>query len=446
MLSLAPFDEAIMNDNRVTHLAFVMALAACVSCAPMGRKGGAVRSWEALPMRCDAVLNEPADPLAAVKSSCSSDGSVCIRAEQTVEGPTFYVENYNYSNIALSFGMKGANNLSYRGRMPAGGTRYLIMNVSPCSSTLVTRMKVSNPNVKWLYEYRFDFNRGKLDAVHRAPAKYVLPVKGGRYFDWDDFEGSNSAVRIAASAGSTVTAAREGRVVYVYPNQASHQMGFPNDEVGRISVEHVDGTIADYYFVTSSVVRPGMEVKRGTELGVVAHSFGSYEPYVHFQVTRQRDDGVGHAHSEYVSFAMEGVPARRGISAAEYRRRNDLNRSGGYRPVEPDKSIFTSIEQFPLPKGAKITYKNLPLKGNSASLWFNTSSSLSSLRNFYLDYFEKRGCEVSEDIDKVEKGEFILSFECTPSYRADVRIMASDQAHRSSVDKRSVGADFRVAR
>ena len=106
--------------------------------------------------------------------------------------------------------------------------------------------------------------------VSPVPLGWPLPVgltdffgpRGGRF---------RAGIDIAAYQGTSVSAAKKGRVVFT---------GWFGDFGNLIVVRHRQGTRTLYGHLSEILVQPGQKIARGETLGLV----GSTGPHLHFEV------------------------------------------------------------------------------------------------------------------------------------------------------------------
>lgn len=86
--------------------------------------------------------------------------------------------------------------------------------------------------------------------------------------------------------GSTVTAAREGQVIFVETNNSDRDGGI--DKANVVIVEHDDGTFGRYVHLTKdgALVEIGQRVTQGDPIGLSGSSGDPGNPHLHFDVTR----------------------------------------------------------------------------------------------------------------------------------------------------------------
>ncbi|WP_198343240.1 peptidoglycan DD-metalloendopeptidase family protein [Oleiphilus messinensis] len=122
------------------------------------------------------------------------------------------------------------------------------------------------------YRYQFPFNTGLTYSVLKGYTE-ELPLSS-RYI-----------VLFGLPEGSTVVAARNGRVVQVVDSNAS------NSGNNQILVEHDDGTIARYVNLQSggALVAAGDTITRGQAIGLSGAATFNAEPYLYFATTSPVD-------------------------------------------------------------------------------------------------------------------------------------------------------------
>jgi murein DD-endopeptidase MepM/ murein hydrolase activator NlpD len=93
-------------------------------------------------------------------------------------------------------------------------------------------------------------------------------------------------VDFAMPIGSTVTAAREGRVIHV---EATHSDRDPGTEKANVVIlQHDDGTYGRYVHLTKdgALVETGQRVAQGDAIGLSGSSGDPGFPHLHFDVTK----------------------------------------------------------------------------------------------------------------------------------------------------------------
>jgi hypothetical protein len=112
---------------------------------------------------------------------------------------------------------------------------------------------------------------------------YAMPLGNcSRSFHGPD-QPDRYAYDFAMPIGSTITAARAGRVVHVV--ESGQDYGFPNN---LVVVDHGDGTFAQYMHLTrdGAEVPVGAQVEPGDVIGRSGATGLAGTPHLHFVVTR----------------------------------------------------------------------------------------------------------------------------------------------------------------
>jgi murein DD-endopeptidase MepM/ murein hydrolase activator NlpD len=97
------------------------------------------------------------------------------------------------------------------------------------------------------------------------------------------------SVDFSMAIGTTVTAARAGRVVYVEQRYANDDTTSGHENV--VILQHEDGTYSRYAHLTpnGAVVASGTYLKPGDVVGLSGNSGSSAPPHLHFDVVRNAD-------------------------------------------------------------------------------------------------------------------------------------------------------------
>jgi len=133
------------------------------------------------------------------------------------------------------------------------------------------------------------------DGLHSTPeAKYVLPYPVGKTYSCTQGFNSNPShsgsfsysVDFGMSIGTVITAARNGRVVYVVESNSDSDQtpGYEN----VVIVMHEDTTYARYVHLTFSgaLVQVDQTVACGDTVGLSGSSGTNGGPHLHFDVTK----------------------------------------------------------------------------------------------------------------------------------------------------------------
>lgn len=130
-----------------------------------------------------------------------------------------------------------------------------------------------------------------------GPALFVLPFPVGQSYACQmSFANPAShfglfkySVDFSMTIGTTVTAARAGRVVYVLQSYADDDSASGHENV--VILAHEDGTYSRYAHLTrnGALVEEGRDVNRGDAVGLSGNSGSSGAPHLHFDVVRNAD-------------------------------------------------------------------------------------------------------------------------------------------------------------
>jgi murein DD-endopeptidase MepM/ murein hydrolase activator NlpD len=114
---------------------------------------------------------------------------------------------------------------------------------------------------------------------------------------------------------STITAAREGLVIFVEQSNSDQDDGVENANV--VVVEHGDGTYGRYVHITrdGALVKVGQRVTQGTPIGLSGSSGDPWNPHLHFDVTK--DCAQPSCHTIPVCFKNTG-PHPDGLVTGEF--------------------------------------------------------------------------------------------------------------------------------
>lgn len=197
-----------------------------------------------------------------VTGKVNSDKSVTINAEKTSAG-----------TFTVILDVKQLSN--------AVGVDEKFFKVKHGNNNLVTLVPINkDQNIGYTYSYKY--LRGELNPKYSADFVYTLPCKNGRkvrvaestffnavYFgsttpaDW-------KAYRFYTEQADTVTAIRKGTVVSISDLYGDDPQGVKyTNKVNTVTVEHADGTLANYKgFKKGIFVKEGQVVFPGTELGI----------------------------------------------------------------------------------------------------------------------------------------------------------------------------------
>jgi len=149
------------------------------------------------------------------------------------------------------------------------------------------------PSYHWEYGGRRNSTTNDADyAMPFAPGRYV--VMQGPRGTYSHFAGSGSenAVDWDVPEGTTVCAAREGRVVGVRDDSKFSGPDPKLKSLGNyIIIKHADGTFADYHHLQTdgALVTIGERVKVGQPIGLSGSTGFASKPHLHFMVFQAVD-------------------------------------------------------------------------------------------------------------------------------------------------------------
>jgi murein DD-endopeptidase MepM/ murein hydrolase activator NlpD len=159
----------------------------------------------------------------------------------------------------------------------------------------------TDPAQPWRWNYRYFWRLGGRRLEKSHDAEYALPFGPGRYVVMQGPRGSYShsagsenehAVDWTVPEGTTVCAAREGRVVGV---KQDSNVGGPDRKFkpfgNYIIIKHADGTFADYVHLEaeSAMVEVGDTVTVGQPIGRSGKTGFTSDPHLHFSVFQTID-------------------------------------------------------------------------------------------------------------------------------------------------------------
>lgn len=151
------------------------------------------------------------------------------------------------------------------------------------------------------YHYYYHWEYGGRRNSTDNDADYAMPFGPGRYFvmqgprgTYSHFAGSGSenAVDWDVPEGTTVCAAREGRVVGVRDDSTFSGTDPKLKPLGNyVIIKHDDGTFADYHHLQTggALVKIGDDVKVGQPIGLSGKTGFASKPHLHFMVFQAID-------------------------------------------------------------------------------------------------------------------------------------------------------------
>lgn len=169
------------------------------------------------------------------------------------------------------------------------------------TSFVLARIKITDKAKAWRYNYRYFWEYGGRRDSTSNDADYAMPFGPGRYVvmqgprgSYSHFAGSGSenAVDWAVPEGTTVLAAREGRVV-----GARGDSTFSGTDpkfkplANYVIIKHADGTFACYHHLKTggALVKLGEQVKVGQPIGLSGNTGYSTKSHLHFAIFQAID-------------------------------------------------------------------------------------------------------------------------------------------------------------
>lgn len=168
-------------------------------------------------------------------------------------------------------------------------------------SFVLARFVVTDQARPRSYTYRYNWQYGGRRDSTDNDADYAMPFGPGRYVvmqgprgTFSHFAGSASenAVDWDVPEGTTVCAARAGRVVGVRADSTFSGTNPKFKPLGNyVIIKHADGTFADYHHLQTggALVEIGDEVKVGQPIGLSGSTGFASKPHLHFMVFQAID-------------------------------------------------------------------------------------------------------------------------------------------------------------
>jgi murein DD-endopeptidase MepM/ murein hydrolase activator NlpD len=169
------------------------------------------------------------------------------------------------------------------------------------SSFVLASFKKTDKSRPHDYHYYYHWEYGGRRNSTDNDADYAMPFGPGRYVvmqgprgTYSHFVGSGSenAVDWDVPEGTTVRAAREGRVVGVRDDSTFSGPDPKFKPLGNyVIIKHADGTFADYHHLQTdgALVKIGDEVKTGQPIGLSGQTGFASKPHLHFMVFQAID-------------------------------------------------------------------------------------------------------------------------------------------------------------
>ena len=165
----------------------------------------------------------------------------------------------------------------------------------------LARFNRTDKSQPWRYNYYYHWEYGGRRNSTDNDADYAMPFKPGRYVvmqgprgNFSHFAGSGSenAVDWDVPEGTTICAAREGRVVGVRDDSTVSGTDPKFKPLGNyVIVKHADGTFADYHHLKTdgALVKIGDEVTTGQPIWLSGATGFASKPHLHFMVFQAID-------------------------------------------------------------------------------------------------------------------------------------------------------------
>ena len=130
------------------------------------------------------------------------------------------------------------------------------------------------------YEYALPFPRGKTYKI--------IQGFGGRFSH--NKPHSKYAIDFSLQVGDTITAAREGIVVFTKEDSKEYGGRSFMNKGNKIIIMHNDGTYGNYVHLDydGAIVEVGDKVKRGQPIGISGMTGFTTTPHLHFVVIKDR--------------------------------------------------------------------------------------------------------------------------------------------------------------
>lgn len=233
-------------------------------------------------------------PAAGEDRMCLDDAPVCIAAEPTEAGLSFVVSNRTAAPYSVRVTLPEHENLKPIGALPFRAV------VHAGAEQVVGSADTIDPEEPIYYDYAWRAAPGSLLARPDASWHYRMPFGGKdlRSVSHGFGEGEihkgyeRYAIDFAMPWGTPVLAARNGTVVEIVDRSiANGRRMIRPDQANRVSVLHVDGTIATYAYLRHGLaLSEGDRVSTGELIGYSGETGITGEPRLHFMVWMRRPD------------------------------------------------------------------------------------------------------------------------------------------------------------
>lgn len=226
--------------------------------------------------------------LAMAGTDCVNE-KICVTAKENSRGVIFSVHNLKNYDQTVTFDFMKLENMTTDTLIP-------VTFVCPPKTEMIALKLFHKKNEAWNYSYKYWFMRGSNKALHDDSHIYRLPYGSGDSYEIiQGFGGSFShtgrdmyAVDFGMPVGTTVYAAREGKVVGIYEDSDITGTSKDYADYGNyVFLEHPDKTIGEYWHLKQggALVSEGEHVKAGTPIAISGNTGFSSGPHLHFAVT-----------------------------------------------------------------------------------------------------------------------------------------------------------------
>jgi murein DD-endopeptidase MepM/ murein hydrolase activator NlpD len=169
------------------------------------------------------------------------------------------------------------------------------------SSFVLARFQQTDKSQPWRYNYYPHWEFGARRSSTDNDADYAMPFGPGRYVvmqgprgTFSHFKGSGSenAVDWDVPSGTTICAARDGRVVGVRDDSTVSGTDPKFKPLGNyVIIKHADDTFADYHHLKTggALVKIGNQVTTGQPIGLSGATGFASKPHLHFMVFQAID-------------------------------------------------------------------------------------------------------------------------------------------------------------
>lgn len=226
--------------------------------------------------------------LTVAGTDCVKD-KICVTTKENPREVVFSVQNLKNYDQTVTFDFMKLENMTTDTPIP-------VTFICPPKKEMIALKLFHKKDEAWNYSYKYWFTRGSNKAVHDDSYVYGLPYRSGDSYEIiQGFGGSFShkgrdlyAVDFGMPVGTTVFAAREGKVVGIYEDSDITGTSKDYADYGNyVFLEHPDKTIGEYWHLKQGgvLVSEGEFVKAGTPIAISGNTGFSSGPHLHFAVT-----------------------------------------------------------------------------------------------------------------------------------------------------------------